>query len=153
MNKIRYTAGNAELLDRIEPLWAELNAIHQAKSVHFKAHYAGFTFEARKKMLLQAAEKGCLFVILAYDNELLVGYCVASVIDELGEVDSIFVSEAYRKKGIASSLMERALEWLNANGAVKIALKVSVGNEEVLGFYARYGFLPRLIELQRFSDA
>ncbi len=149
---IRYIDGNEELLDRIAPLWAELNAIHHAKSVHFKAHYAGFTFEARKNTLLKAAEKGCLRVLLAYDNELPVGYCVASVIDGLGEVDSLFVSETYRKKGIASSLMERALDWIDTNGAVKIALKVSVGNEAVLGFYARYGFLPRLIELQRVSD-
>ncbi len=146
--EIYYIAGNEELLNRIKPLWEGLNAIHQAKSVHFKAHYAGFTFEARQNALLKTASEGRLRVILAYDGERLIGYCVASVADETGEIDSIFVSEAFRGKGIASRLMERALDWLKAKGAAKIALKVSVGNEDVLGFYAKHGFYPRLLELQ-----
>ncbi len=152
MQEINYIAGNEALLDRIAPLWAELNAIHQEKAVHFKAHYAGFTFEARKKALLAAAKKGRLYVILAYDGEALAGYCVASVVNESGEVDSIFVSEAYRKKGIASNLMERAIDCIKASGAAKTTLKVSFGNEDVLEFYAKFGFYPRLLELQMVSD-
>ncbi len=148
MTDIGYIEGNEELLERIAPLWERLNALHEAKSVHFAAHYASFTFETRKKALQNAAKEGNLRVILAYSGELPVGYCVASAVKEAGEVESIFVSEEYRGKGIASKLMERALDWINSIGAAKIVLKVSVGNEDVLGFYAKRGFRPRLIELQ-----
>ncbi len=148
MNKIGFIEGNEELLSQIAPLWEQLNALHEAKSVHFKAHYAGFTFETRKNTLLKAAEKGNLRVILAYDGEKLIGYCAASVVDDTGEVESIFVTEEYRGKGVASGMMERALAWINSVGAAKITLNVSVGNEEALGFYAKHRFLPRLTELQ-----
>ena len=149
MSDIRYIEGNEEILDRIEPLWKALNAIHLEKSVHFKEHYTSFTFAARKKALLSAAEKGRLLALLACVEDQPVGYCVASAVDGEGEVDSLYVCEEYRRKGVAKNLMERALAWLEQSGAGRITLKVSVGNEEVLGFYARFGFFPRLAELQR----
>jgi ribosomal protein S18 acetylase RimI-like enzyme len=153
MPVIRYTAGNEELLERIEPLWEELNALHRDRSVYFQDFYAGNTFQARKKALLASASKGALLVVLASEFDSVIGYCVASAADGAGEVDSLFVCEAYRKMGVASNLMERALAWLNGRGVRKAILKVSAGNEGVFGFYAKHGFYPRLTELQMIPDS
>ncbi len=146
---ISYISGNEELLDSIEPLWVELNKLHLEKSQYFKSLYTRNTFEARKKALLSAARKGHMLVVLACDKDLSVGYCVASLVEGIGEIDSLFVAENYRKQGIAKRLMNEALQWLETFNPVKIIVKVSVGNEDVFGFYARYGLLPRLAELQR----
>ena len=97
------------------------------------------------------AEKGQMLIVLAYEKDLLIGYCIASLVEEVGEIDSIFVSENYRKCGIATCLMDTSLHWLKQNNPIKTVVKVSIGNEDVFGFYARYGFLPRLTELQMIS--
>jgi ribosomal protein S18 acetylase RimI-like enzyme len=73
-----------------------------------------------------------------------VGYLVSSLSAErIGVVESVFVSEGYRRLGIGEALMRRALAWMDQNGAVEKTLEVTVGNEPVFGFYGRFGFLPR----------
>ncbi|HCC35250.1 MAG TPA: N-acetyltransferase [Ruminococcaceae bacterium] len=146
---IRYVSGGEELLDIIRDLWQELNNLHLEKSPHFRALYAQNTFEARKNSLLAAAKKGSLLTALAYDGDLPVGYCIASLVEGTGEIESLFVLESYRKNGIAARLMDEALKWLAQLNPTKTVVKVSVGNENAFGFYARYGFLPRLTELQK----
>lgn len=150
---IRYVLGKEELLDRIGALWEELNILHCEKSPHFKDFYANYTFQARKDALLSTAQKGQLCVVLACNGDFAVGYCVASVVDDVGEIDSIFVSGDYRKRGIASNLMDQALNWLKQSKPKRMVIKVSAGNEEVYGFYAKYGFYPCLTELQMPPDS
>ncbi len=48
--------------------------------------------------------------------------------------------------------MEKALGWLKKSKPKNIIIKVSVGNEDVFGFYAKYGFYPRVTELQMISE-
>lgn len=145
---IAFITGDARLLDEVQGLWEELNQIHLEKSVDFKNHYRTFTFQARKESLLRHGEKGKLLVIIAQRNDRKIGYCIASLADGAGEIDSIFVKPGCRKSAVGNSLMELALDWMQSNAAQKITVKVAVGNEAVFGFYAKYGFAPRLTELQ-----
>lgn len=39
--------------------------------------------------------------------------------------------------------MSNALAWMEEKGAVEKVLEVTVGNEQVHGFYERFGFLHR----------
>jgi ribosomal protein S18 acetylase RimI-like enzyme len=149
---IHYVTGNEELLDAIQFLWEELNKIHLEKSVHFRDFYSRNTFEIRKETLLKTAQKGHMLIVLAYDEDFLIGYCVASLVDGVGEIDSLFVSVSYRGNGIGKHLMEKSLNWLKQNAASKTVIKVSVGNEDVFGFYTKHGFFPRLSELQMISE-
>lgn len=151
-SNIHYVFGKEDLLDCVEPLWQELNKLHLDKSFCFKGFYVNNTFEARKAALLSTAQKGQLFIILAYDAAIVVGYCIASVVGDTGGIDSIFVSSGYRKMGIAGNLMDKALIWLKGCNPKNMVVKVSAGNEEVFGFYARYGFYPCLTELQMVPD-
>ena len=146
--KIEFITGDTSPLDEIKELWEELNQFHIEKSVDFKNHYKAFTFAARKESIVRHIENGALLVAIAYCNNLKIGYCISSVVDGIGEIDSIFVKTGYRKSDVGHKLMEMSLDWIKTNAAKKIVVKVSVGNEEVFGFYSKYGFAPCLTELQ-----
>jgi ribosomal protein S18 acetylase RimI-like enzyme len=147
-NEITFVTGGASLLDEVKELWELLNQIHLEKSVDFKSHYNAFTFATRKDSIVRHTANGNLFVVVDYCNNLKIGYCISSVVDETGEIDSIFVKSDYRKNDVGHKLMEMSLNWIKSNFAKKIIVKVSVGNEEAFEFYSKFGFAPRLIELQ-----
>ena len=140
--------GDHSSLSEIKELWEELNQLHFKKSPDFKNHYGAFTFEAREQSLLATAARGKLFVVIAFLNEIKIGYCVSSVVDDVGEIDSIYIKPDYRNNHIGSILLESSLNLIKENCVKSIKIAVSVGNEEVFGFYAKYGFKPRLTILQ-----
>ena len=140
--------GDERLLCDIEELWKQLNQLHIEKSPDFKEYYRTTSFQTRSQGFLSAAKRGKLFISIAYCGEEKIGYVVASVVDETGEVDSIFVKPDYRNKHIGDLLMEASLNWIMTNNVKLTRIAVSVGNEEVFGFYAKYGFKPRLSVLQ-----
>lgn len=140
-----------EGLDLIGPLWLELRQMHRARSTHFRSALGSKSFEERRDELLEKAAGGLMRVELAREDDgRVVGYCVSSVgPDMTGEVDSIFVTAAYRNMGIGTALMEGALRWMEGLGAKRKVLLAIVGNEEVHTFYARFGFLPKSVLLEQ----
>ncbi len=139
-------------LDEIRDLWAGLNGFNLLRAKHFRPHFEGFTFGERKAELLRIAGKGALRVDIARDPAARrdAGYCVSSVSREgVGDIESIFVEEAYRGRGIGSALVTRSLAWMDGCGAVKKRVFVSDGNEEAWGFYQRFGFYPRMMMLEQ----
>ena len=151
-NEIILKTGNTSLLCEIGELWEELNQIHMEKSLYFVNHYKTLTFEARAQSLLAKAEKGKLFIAVAYHEEIKIGYCVSSIVDDIGEIESIFIKPDYRSMHIGHMLMDKAVEWINSHYAKNVEIAVSIGNEEVFGFYEIFGFKPRLTVLQLGSD-
>lgn len=150
MPHITYVSGNKSLINQIQPLWQELNQHHLCNSLYFKDYYQKLTFQERKRAILQRALGGEIHVDLAFDGEMLVGYCVSSIEKVLtGEIDSIFIDSKYRRQGIGRELMQKALTWLDSVGAKKKIVSVGVGNEQAYGFYAKFGFLPRRTMLEQ----
>ena len=147
-----YLEGDERFLDAVEPLWRDLNEHHRKRSSYFADWFAGHTFDARKKTLLKRAGEGALLVELARDpgSGANVGYCVTSLdADKKGEIESIYIIPEHRGRQIGDHFMQRALSWLDAQGALDISITVAHGNEEALGFYRRYGFYPRTYVLRR----
>ena len=71
-------------------------------------------------------------------------YCVSSVGKcEVGEIESIFVVPNYRGLGIGDALTRKALAWMDKEGVEAKNVEVGAGNEDVFGFYAPHGSLPR----------
>lgn len=150
VNVTTYTSGDKTLIDRVKPLWQELNKQHLSLSPYFKDYYRTLTFEDRKRVILQRAWGGDVKVDLAMDGSVLVGYCVSSIDKWLtGEIDSIFVDPNYQGQGIGTTLMRKALLWLDSKGAKKKIVSVAVGNEQAWEFYAQFGFLPRRTLLEQ----
>jgi ribosomal protein S18 acetylase RimI-like enzyme len=151
---IAYERGGVELLAAVGPLWEQLNEHHRRGAGVFAAEYAARSYQERRIGLLAKARTAALIVDLARDpaTGVYVGYCISTVSDSVGEVDSIFVATAHRGRGIGGRLLERALDWLAAAGARSIKIQVAAGNEEAFAFYRRYGFYPRYTMLKRPSS-
>jgi diamine N-acetyltransferase len=146
---IKYFKTDEKELDRIKDLWNKLRLQHQLKSSYFSKDYETIVFEDRKEQLLKKSEKWVLKVDLAFDNDNLVGYCVSSVSNDKGEIDSIFIEKKYRSVGIGDKLMKRALTWMDNMGVKNKKILISFGNEEAIEFYSRYGFYPKHILLKQ----
>jgi len=148
---IQYHVMTEEDLDLIRPLWLELRQMHRARSTHFKGSLGSRSFEERREELLEKAAGGLMRVELARDEEgRVLGYCVSSLgPDMTGEVDSIFVTAAFRGMGIGTALMEGSLRWMDGLGVKRKVLLAIVGNEDVHPFYARFGFLPKSVLLEQ----
>lgn len=134
-------------IDLIKPLWEQLRDYQSSKSIDFKDDLKNNTWEKRKKALINENKR--LKIFLAKDIE-YIGYCISSITNESkGEIDSIFITSNYRESGTGSEFMNRALKWFEESGITDIYISVVVGNEEVLGFYNKFGFKPRTIYLKR----
>jgi ribosomal protein S18 acetylase RimI-like enzyme len=151
--KIKYINGDQSLLDTVKPLWEELNIYHCKRSEHFKSHYRAMTFEKRKAAIPnKTVDGGELRVDLAVDEATGkgAGYVVSSIsAEKVGEIESVYVNDVYRRMGVGDRLMRSALAWLDQKGAVEKIVEVSVGNEVAWGFYGRFGFKPRKTVLKQ----
>ena len=78
----------------------------------------------------------------------MLGYCISTVKDSLGEIESLYLRPELRKKNFGKMLVESHTEWLKAKKCKKIKVTVSYGHDSVLKFYNKMGFFERLIELE-----
>lgn len=131
---------------QIRPLWEELNKLHGKLSYHFKKHFRSFTFESRLK---QIKGKESFTILVAKDNSKCVGYCIASVANQIGEIDSIYIEPEHRSKKVGESLIVAAESWLNSKGITEIHISVVEGNESVFKFYNKNGYYQRYTVLEK----
>lgn len=133
---------NISELNLMKPLWEKLNSIHLSKSVYFKSKYEKFTFDQRMIPILKKAEKGIIKLDLLLDSDSInyVGYCLSSIKDSSGEIESIYIEKEYRKQKLGDKLMKSALKWFKANAITNIEINVVYANDEALPFYEHYGF-------------
>lgn len=148
---ISYKELDINQIDLIKPLWEKLKLHHGHLSAHFKERYVEFTFQERKAQLLNKSENGTLRVEIVQDKNKnkFIGYCISSISNLEGEIDSIYLDEEYRSFGIGKELMEHALKWMDENKIEKKKIIVAAGNEDLLSFYEFYDFFPRHIILEQ----
>ena len=77
----------------------------------------------------------------AAGDDRVVGSVMAGYDGHRGWVNYLGVHPDWRGNGVARRLMEEAEAYLHARGAPKINLQVRRGNEGVLAFYARLGYV------------
>jgi diamine N-acetyltransferase len=131
---------------KIKVLWEKLNRLHEELSGNFKDHFASFTFEKRMESLLC---KEHLIIFAAQDKTNYIGYCIASIDRNKGEIDSIYIDPSHQKQRIGALLIQKALNWLHEKKCKEISVSVAEGNESVLDFYKKFGFHKRFVVLQR----
>ncbi|MCY6354387.1 GNAT family N-acetyltransferase [Clostridium sp. ZS2-4] len=129
-------------IELIKPLWEQLNSIHLDKSVYFKNKYEKFTFKKRIDSIYEKAQNGVikLDILLDKDTGNYIGYCLSSIEDNLGEIESIYIENQYRKFRLGDKLMKNALNWFESKSITNIEINVVYANDEALPFYERYGF-------------
>lgn len=131
----------------IKPLWEKLNEFHFRESVYFKDHYSTFTFEERIKDIAQRNACDVKISVIIEDGRKR-GYCLSTVEGQNGEVDSLFIDDALRGRGLGRQIVDAHVAWMKAKGCKRIRLGVSYGNEAVLGFYHKAGFFERLTVME-----
>ena len=127
-------------LELLGPLWDELNEHHLRGSDHFKAWFRDYTFE--KHVAMRIRGKDCLAQAVESDGR-REAFCI-STMDGIsrGEIDSLYVREEYRRRGMGRLLVESSLSWFEERRAAEVTISTAGGNEEVFGFYAKFGFFP-----------
>lgn len=146
---IYYYETDAKDLDIIEDMWKNLICHLQSKSTYFSSDYKQRVFEERKKQFIEISKNGQLRLDIVKDEKKYVGYCVSSIINGKGAVDSIYVDNDYRENGIGRKLIELVLGWMEFNGVLDIEILITFGNEEALAFYENFGFHPKNMLLHK----
>lgn len=130
----------------IQGLWEKLNRLHGERSTHFKDHFASFSFETRLAQFIKKEHKA---VFAGIEDDVCVAYIMVSYDHGTGEIDSIYVDEPVRGKGVGTQLMDKALAWFDGLAYRNIRVAVAEGNESAISFYKPFGFYERFTVLQR----
>ena len=98
-------------------------------------------------------------VWLAHQGDRAIGYLTAEVYEPdaaseneagpVGFIDEVFVVPEHRGGGIATALMNTAIEWLNEQAIGRVVLHVYSRNEHALQLYERMGFSVFALSLER----
>lgn len=149
---VQIECGEAELFDRVHPLWLELRQHHAEIAPMWHADFLTSSFENRKLGLLQKAVNG-LAVMLATLDGRDVGYCICTInADRQGEVDSLFVTEKFRRRGVGRALMSETMRWLGERPTSAIIVDVLYANASAILLYENFGFHARTLRLRHVRD-
>lgn len=140
-------AGGVEMLDTIRDMWSKLTRDAARHSEHFHDYFHEKSWDERRSELLNKASRGPFNVDLAMSGSKELGFCISSVMDGAGEVESLFVEECSRGRRVGEMLLQRSVRWMKDNGARTMAVFTVYGNDDVLGFYVKQGFRPISIML------
>jgi ribosomal-protein-alanine N-acetyltransferase len=82
----------------------------------------------------------------------LAGYLVISRYVDAWHVMNVAVAPALRRRGIATSLLERLFEVTAGRGRRGYTLEVRVSNADAIALYERLGFKPRGVRRGYYTD-
>ena len=96
---------------------------------------------APRAMIARKLDRDPHLLWVAEDGDAIVGAVVAGYDGVRGWLYHLAVAPSHRRQGIATALVEHALEALQSLGCVKVNLQVRHGNEGVRGFYEALGWV------------
>jgi [ribosomal protein S18]-alanine N-acetyltransferase len=86
------------------------------------------------------------------ENDQLVGYLIISRYVDAWHVMNLAVAHNYRRRGIATRLMERLFELTASDGRRGYTLEVRVSNDAAIRLYESLGFRARGIRRGYYTD-
>lgn len=66
----------------------------------------------------------------------------------VAELESMYVREGARGRGVGAGLVRRFLGWAGMRGAQQVSVTAYASNERAIRFYERIGFQPRSLALE-----
>jgi ribosomal protein S18 acetylase RimI-like enzyme len=69
--------------------------------------------------------------------------------DAAGFIHDVVVEESDRKTGVATALVETAVEWLREHGAPRVMLWSAQPNEQAQRLFTRLGFRRTMVEMTK----
>jgi len=159
--------GGVADIDRLEPFWLELHAVHQAVDPELAPWVDDETSWARRRELYHH----CLaspdaFLLLAEREGRLVAYAMVAVepdgarlwsdawpvAERVAELETIVVLPEERGHGIGSHLLDVADAELARRGIDDMVIGAVPGNAGALARYERRGFRLNWVILSRFAS-
>ncbi|HYF81551.1 MAG TPA: GNAT family N-acetyltransferase [Clostridia bacterium] len=135
-------------IDLIKNLWEKNRQYHENSSEYFKESYSSICFEQRIGAF-SLFTCDTMKISVAKSNDEYIGYCISTITDGRGELESLHVDEANRGNGIGKKLVMEHLEWMNEKNCNVIGVTVSQENESTILFYKKLGFYPNTLYMQQ----
>lgn len=150
MPHIVYQTIDRKEIQRIRPLWDDLRVFTREMTTHFKEHYASLDFDERMARLDREGTRVRIDIARTGERGAIVGYALGTVNAEgVGEIASFWVDAGYRRMGIGRALLERTLDWLDAQDTGEVMILTAFENRDALSIYERFGFFTHLVLLHR----
>ena len=89
---------------------------------------------------------------LVYEDKGILGVLIFEEIYDRIELDYIIVDNSYRRRGIASKLMDFLIEYSNNNNIINITLEVNENNISAINLYKKYKFELVSIREKYYND-
>jgi [ribosomal protein S18]-alanine N-acetyltransferase len=125
----------------------DLNSIEEIERLSYPTPWSRSMFAGE----LAKPSSICLGAIDTERNE-LVGYLIISRYVDAWHVMNVAVADSYRRRGIATGLMERLFEDTARDGRRGYTLEVRVSNEAAIQLYEKLGFKARGIRRGYYTD-
>lgn len=97
-----------------------------------------------KKEFLEILRDKKILLLVIEENKKLIGYMHATFFKNIyrkgGYVGDIFVLKEFRRKGIATKLINKFIKVLKNRGYKMISLSVSIKNKKAVRLYKKLGF-------------
>ena len=103
-------------------------------------------------VLSESQENPKTHVIVARVSDKLLGFHWLSITSEdskLGRIESLWVDEKYRNKGIAKRLKEHGEVWLKEKGVTRVKTAVFYVNKRMIDINLKAGFTPGQVEMTK----
>ena len=125
----------------------DLGAIDEIERVSYPTPWS-------RSMFASEQAKPSSLCLGAFDTESdrLVGYLIISRYVDAWHVMNLAVAPDYRRRGIATSLLERLFEVTAGRGRRGYTLEVRVSNEAAIRLYERVGFYGRGVRRGYYTD-
>ena len=92
------------------------------------------------QMLASSFESETFRGVLAEDGGEIVGYGGITVTYDTADIANVAVTEAFRRSGVGSAILEELLSLAKSVGAKKVFLEVRVSNATAMALYLKHGF-------------
>lgn len=92
--------------------------------------------------LLEVVQSETSFGLVGLDSGQVVGYLMARLSGEEGEILNLAVAPGYRRRGLAKALLHFGLGRMLDSGAMEAYLEVRESNRAAIGLYHEHGFRP-----------
>jgi ribosomal-protein-alanine acetyltransferase len=99
------------------------------------AHWAVAEYER----IIAAPSDYCALVAEG-NNASAAGFVIARRCGDECEIENIIVEEPYRRRGVATSLMQALISELHGPGVLRLLLEVRESNDAAVAFYQANGF-------------
>ena len=104
-----------------------------------------------QKAFAESINEDMYIFLKAVEDNNIVGYISLYKSFDEGDVVNLAVKEEYRRRGIATKLLESLIEWCKENGIGRLLLDVRESNNQAISLYSKKGF-ERLYIRKDFYD-